>query len=238
MKKWFYGTSGLVLPVPNKSHYPPDYQSGSRLHYYGSLYNSIEINSTFYKLPRPDTVIKWADEVPKHFTFSFKIPSTVSHEPGLDKQTLLRFLDIVDGVGRKKGILLLQVPAKMQADVKKLKRILATVERTGWMVAFESRNETWYEQKIEKVLNDFNAVRVIHDWWSFKIPMESTSQMIYLRFHGPEKNYRGSYSNDFLRHCAIQIRKWLKEKRTVYAYFNNTLGDVRGNLQTLINEVG
>jgi uncharacterized protein YecE (DUF72 family) len=239
MKNWYFGTSGLVLPVPNKSHYPAKYQSGSRLHYYGSLFNSIEINSTFYRLPRPGTIIKWADEVPDHFRFTFKAPSAVTHQPELkfNRQELISFMDIIKGVGSKKGFVLLQVPAKMQANARRLARILAIIKKSEWSIAFESRNTTWYEKEVEKVLNDFGVVRVIHDWWSFKIPIASSDSRIYLRFHGPEKNYRGNYSDMFLKDCAIQIRKWLKERRTVYAYFNNTLGNVSGNLQTLIEEV-
>lgn len=238
MKNWYFGTSGLVLPVPNKSHYPDEFKDGSRLHYYASLFSSIEVNSTFYKLPRADTVIKWAAEVPSSFKFTFKVPSAVSHEPDLrfDKKILLQFLDIVEGAGAKRGCLLLQVPAKMQANTLRLKQILTLISKYNWPVAFESRNTSWFQPPVQKLLQKFEVTTVIHDWHSFKIPMETSSQTVYLRFHGPEKNYRGSYNADHLHNTAQQIRKWLKEK-TVYTYFNNTLGNVSGNLNTLIDEV-
>lgn len=239
MRRWYFGTSGLVLPVPNKSHYPKDYQSGSRLHFYGSLYNSIEVNSTFYRLPRADTVVKWAAEVPRDFRFTFKIPSEVSHEPDLKfkRDVLLRFLDVVEGAEHKKGCLLLQVPAKMQANITRLKQILNILKKSNWPIAFESRNPSWYEPNVEKLLQNFDVTRVIHDWWNFKIPMEASSQKVYLRFHGPDRNYRGSYDEAFLKDCAVRIRKWAKEGKTVYAYFNNTLGNVSGDLRMLIDNV-
>ena len=101
MHNWFFGTSGLVLPVPNKSFYPDDYKAGSRLHYYASLFTSIEINSTFYQLPRVPTVANWIADVPPDFQFTLKVPKLVSHAKDwqYDKQALKDFLQLV-AVGR------------------------------------------------------------------------------------------------------------------------------------------
>src|SRR3712207_4085015 len=76
------GTSGLALSIP-QSQYPLEYKGASRLTYYGSLYNSIEINSTFYKLPKAATVLKWGETVPAHFRFTFKLPKSITHNKGL-----------------------------------------------------------------------------------------------------------------------------------------------------------
>ncbi|HEY8898156.1 MAG TPA: DUF72 domain-containing protein, partial [Niastella sp.] len=76
------GTSGLVLPVPNKQSFPPEFSDKSRLTYYASLLNSIEINSSFYKVPQPATVRKWADSVPDDFVFTFKLWQEITHVKG------------------------------------------------------------------------------------------------------------------------------------------------------------
>src|ERR1044072_276638 len=87
------GTSGLVLPVPNKKAFPPEFKDKSRLTYYGSLFNSIEINSSFYKIPQAATVKKWADSVPDNFAFTFKLWREITHIKGLAYQPedVLRF---------------------------------------------------------------------------------------------------------------------------------------------------
>lgn len=242
--KWYAGTSGLVLPVPNKKSYPEEYREGTRLHYYASLFNTIEINSSFYRLPMRATVLKWANEVPDEFRFTFKFPSAVSHAPELqfDKEMLNRFMDTVQGLDEKKGCLLLQFPRKLTAAVaSQLIKILEKIQfydpDKEWTLAIEFRDISWYDPHIDELLKPFDAVRVIHDWHAFPTPFEGSSKAVYLRFHGPEKGYRGDYSIQVLKEYGLRIRQWLIEGKEVYAYFNNTLGAVIQNLVTLNNEV-
>ncbi len=75
---FYSGISGLVLPVP-KAQYPPEFQDNSRLQYYASLFNSLEVNSIFYKLPRSSTIANWVESVPDNFRFTFKLSKTVTH---------------------------------------------------------------------------------------------------------------------------------------------------------------
>ena len=77
------GTSGLVLPVPNKQAFPDEFRAGTRLTYYASLFNSMEINSSFYKVPQPATLGKWSHEVPEHFRFTIKLWQGITHVPEL-----------------------------------------------------------------------------------------------------------------------------------------------------------
>ncbi|MEJ7692980.1 DUF72 domain-containing protein [Daejeonella sp.] len=78
-KNFYSGTSGMALPVPNKAAYPPEFQERSRLGYYAHLFNSIEINSSFYKIPMARTVAKWAAEVPDDFRFTYKLWRDITH---------------------------------------------------------------------------------------------------------------------------------------------------------------
>ncbi len=77
------GTSGLVLPVPNKQAFPEAFRRGSRLAYYATLFNSIEVNSSFYRVPMPVTFSKWASEVPAGFRFTVKLWQGITHVGGL-----------------------------------------------------------------------------------------------------------------------------------------------------------
>ena len=78
LNNFYAGTSNIVLPVPNKSFFPPKYRDKTRLNYYASLFNSVEINSSFYKVPLPRTVEKWTTEVPPNFRFSFKLSKAIT----------------------------------------------------------------------------------------------------------------------------------------------------------------
>ena len=95
--KWFCGTSGLVLPVPNKLAYPEEYRDKSRLHYYSVLFNSIEVNSSFYKLPLRRTVDRWCTEVAGDFRFTYKLSKEITHSRDLnfEKQAIDRFFEVV-----------------------------------------------------------------------------------------------------------------------------------------------
>src|SRR4051794_16271529 len=79
---FYSGTSGIVLPI-KQAEYPAEFEGASRLTYYASLFSSLEINSSFYKMPKAVTVEKWRESVPAHFRFTFKVPKTVSHAKGL-----------------------------------------------------------------------------------------------------------------------------------------------------------
>src|SRR5688500_3758496 len=111
MREFYIGTSGIVVPIPQKD-YPPAFHGRSRLSYYSSLLNSVEVNSSFYKNPKPATVAKWASEVGDDFRFTFKIPKAISHARDLafDTADVATFVNLVDAIGAKKGCLLLQLP--------------------------------------------------------------------------------------------------------------------------------
>jgi uncharacterized protein YecE (DUF72 family) len=237
-RNWLIGTSGIALPVPNKSAYPPEFKDRSRLAFYSSIFNSIEINSTFRKLPQVRTVERWMMEVPSFFKFTFKAPETVTHAPQLafDANALKSFMEMVNVATSKKGCLLFQFPGQLDASYNgQLKKLLKATHRSTWKKVFEFRHPTWYTNDTDKLLHDFNTVRVIHDFNSSKLPalQYTDADTYYLRLHGPEKGYRGSYKQDFLQSQAEKIRSWLSNNKTVYAYFNNTLGHAAQNAMFL-----
>lgn len=237
---FYSGCSGLHLPVP-RAQYPPQFEGRSRLAYYSSLFNSIEINSIFYKLPRPSTVVNWAENVPDNFQFTFKVSKTITHVKELNfaVKDVDDFIKTVENIGDKKGCLLAQFPPSLK--IEKLDSLQNLLEALGkatqhneWRIAMEFRNSSWYEREVYELLNEFNVSMVIHDIPASATPLqELVGNFIYLRFHGPEPRYRGTYSSAFLQQYAGYIKQWMKEGKAVYTYFNNTVGDAAGNLITL-----
>ncbi|HEK19339.1 MULTISPECIES: DUF72 domain-containing protein [unclassified Mucilaginibacter] len=234
---FYSGTSGLVLPVPNKQAYPPEYQNSSRLTFYGSLFNSIEINSSFYRLPMASTVKKWANEVPDAFRFTYKLLRDVTHNKELlfESDDVSRFLQVVDAAGDKKGSLLIQFPGKTDiGSVKQLEKLLVNIGDSDWDIAVEFRNKSWYHEDVYRLLDEYQAAIVTQDMPKAMTPMiDSPVDFVYLRFHGPNGGYRGSYSEVFLQEYAQLIAEWLGDGKKVYCYFNNTAGEAVHNLITL-----
>jgi uncharacterized protein YecE (DUF72 family) len=239
--RFFAGTSGLVLPVPNKQFYPPEFQGKSRLTYYASLFNSIEINSSFYKVPLASTVKNWASQVPGNFTFTFKLWRDITHNKGLafDPENVARFMKVINQAGDKKGCLLVQFPPSlkviMRPQLEKLLTLIADANpENQWKVALEFRHSSWYEDHIFELVDHFGYQIVTHDKPdSAPGLLESDQDFKYLRFHGPNGDYRGQYEHDFLYEYAERIQDWIDEGKTVYVYFNNTMGEAIKDLNLL-----
>lgn len=237
---YFSGTSGLVLPVPNKQFFPEEFKSGSRLSYYASLFNSIEINSSFYKIPMAKTVANWSATVPDNFKFTFKLYKEITHSRAafVDKPLIKKFIDTIDHVDEKKGCLLIQFPSTAVFDFDVLYDLLFYISELNddgrWTVCVEFRDHKWYSGPVFSLLKNLNFPLVIHDMPKSATPIiDGQLDTIYVRFHGPMGDYRGSYSTDVLNEWAKRISGWLTENKKVFVYFNNTIGDALKNLQTL-----
>jgi uncharacterized protein YecE (DUF72 family) len=251
------GTSGLVLPVPNKQDFPEAFRAGSRLAYYSTLFNSIEINSSFYKMPLPATFSRWAGEVQPEFRFTVKLWRGITHVPGLRFMPVdvNRCLYAAHHLGEKKGCLLIQLPPRLTATAaEKLERLLVTISAADpartWKLAVEFRHRSWYNPEIESMLHRYQAARVLHDMPASSItklpdtPARPLSEkpsidssdpvpFIYLRFHGPKGDYKGGYSDAAIRTWAEKAVGWLSAGKEVYVYFNNTIGDALTDLTRL-----
>ncbi len=237
---FYSGLSGLQVPVP-KYLFPEPYQQSSRLTYYASFFNSIEMNSTFYKLPLAKTISNWVASVPDEFRFTFKLWQEITHVNDLNfkEADVKSFFNIISNADHKKGCVLIQFPPSLvSAHIMQLDALLGCIAQNNtdheWKIAVEFRNKSWYMQEVYDLLQHYSAGLVLQDIPKSITPlMDHSSDFIYIRFHGPTGNYRDSYSEPFLTEYATYINEWLREGRTVYTYFNNTMGDAFKNLQTL-----
>lgn len=235
---FYSGTSNVLSPI-KQSEYPIEFSGASRLTYYASLFSSVEINASFYKLPKMATVEKWGKNVPGNFRFTFKVSKGVTHAKDLlfSVEELELFVETVALVGDKKGCLLVQLPPKVSREKEEeLAGLLECLRDNaeGWKIAVEFRHSSWYNREIYRLLQRYGTGMVEHDLPKSATPKtEVADNFKYLRFHGTEDRYRGSYNDALLDGYAKRIAGWVKEGQEVYAYFNNTMGDALGNLQTL-----
>lgn len=189
----------------------------------------------------PATIAKWVNLVGENFRFTFKLWKEITHNKGLEFKTsdVERFFDVISFAGNKKGCVLIQFPPSIgKENIMQLDLLLQCIKKQNaiqqWNIAIEFRNKSWYDVKVYELLNSFNAALVIQDIPKSLTPMvDHHSNFIYLRFHGPAGNYRDSYSDSFLLEYATYIKEWLEEGKSVYTYFNNTMGDTFKNCITL-----
>jgi uncharacterized protein YecE (DUF72 family) len=234
------GTSNIVVPG-NKQTYPDAYKGKSRLNYYSSFFNSIEVNSSFYKTPMPQTFEKWSLDVPEQFRFTLKLSKEVTHVKELicDLSHIDRFLEAAGRLKGKKGCLLVQFPGKISMDYfNNVEEILNRVKQNdttdSWRIAVEFRNSTWYIGETLELIDEYNASLVMHDILKGRNgTVNKNASFVYKRLHGPTGNYRGSYTADQLQEHAFEIIKMLRLGKDVYVYFNNTMGDAFNNACTL-----
>lgn len=238
---FYSGTSGIMLPVKNKQFFPPEFADKSRLTYYAAFFNSIEINSSFYKIPMASTVVKWAEQVPENFRFTFKLWRGITHNKGLtfDGADVGKFMQTINQVGLKKGCLLVQFPPGLKIIMaSQLEKLLIEITKADtnreWNIALEFRNESWYDDRIFDLCDRHEVGIVAHDkrGSASSVP-DLDANFKYLRFHGPGGDYKGDYSDDFLYDNALVASEWTQEGKDVYAYFNNTVGAAIKNLNTL-----
>jgi uncharacterized protein YecE (DUF72 family) len=149
-----------------------------------------------------------------------------------------------DLLGAKKGCLLIQYPASISSEyIQDVAEILHRIHQLNidsqWNLALEFRHVSWYEDQTREMLNKYKASMVFHDKPNSKTPLSDfDAKIVYLRFHGPEGNYRGSYSDDFLNDYAERIRDWQEEGKEVYIYFNNTMGSALQNALLMKELIG
>ena len=230
----------MQLPV-RQSEFPEEHRESSRLTYYSTIFNSIEINSCFYKVPKPSTVERWSSSVHDDFKFTFKLWKEITHQKELffKEEDIIHFMQTISGAGNKKGSLLIQLPPSTEFRwLPRLEKMIAVITNWnpehGWNIAVEFRNRTWYREEVYEMLMQYNCDVVVQDIPRSATPMVNHSApFVYVRFHGPMGNYRDSYTEAFLSEYAGYIREWTDEGKTVYVYFNNTAGDAYNNLVTM-----
>ncbi|MGQ9629877.1 MAG: DUF72 domain-containing protein [bacterium] len=214
------GTSGWSYPHWRSTFYPEDIPQSRWLSHYTQHFDTVEINNSFYHLPSEAAVLSWRDDTPEGFLFAVKGSRYITHQKKLrDVEAPLRnFLERMGKLGEKLGPILFQLPPNWKANAKRLDEFLSLLPME-YEFAVEFRDPSWFD---EEVLNSLRGHRVgfcIHDL--LDCPVEVTSEIAYIRFHGWGATYGGCYPRTHLERWAERIVKFLAEGIEVYAYFNN-----------------
>ena len=216
------GTSGWHYKHWAGPFYPAKTSGSKMLAYYYEHFDTVELNNTFYRLPTARALENWRDSTPEGFCFAAKGSRFLTHMKKLKdpEQGLARFFEAIDILQPKLGPILFQLPPNWEIDRERFAHFLNALP-AHHRYAFEFRNETWNVPEIYDLLARNGAGYCIFDLAGYQSPIEVTSDLVYVRLHGPGGKYQGSYSDAALTAWATRIQKWTRESKTVYLYFDN-----------------
>jgi uncharacterized protein YecE (DUF72 family) len=221
------GTSGWQYDDWRGVVYPDDLPRTRWFEHYRSLFDTVEVNGTFYRLPTEDTVDRWRLAAPPGFLYAVKVGAYGTHRRKLrePRTWLAHHVELVRRLGPHLGPNLVQLPPRWHRDIGRLDEFLAAApDDLRWAV--ELRDDTWVHDDVFDTLRRHGAALCLHDLLPDQ-PWELTADWTYLRFHGPDattRPYVGRYTGRRLRSVAARLRRWLDDGIDVHAYFNNDVG--------------
>jgi uncharacterized protein YecE (DUF72 family) len=160
----YAGSSGFSFPEWKGSFYPAGLASKSYLGFYGARLDTVELNNTFYRMPRPEILARWAGEVPEHFRFALKAPAHISCrvKPALAAGAMAELWRAARALGAHLGPILFQLPPELPIDLDRLAGFLALLP-PGMRAAFELRHESWRDPAVHAALRAAGAAMCITD---------------------------------------------------------------------------
>lgn len=216
------GTSGWYYDHWKERFYPAGMAKSKWFVHYAGHFDTVEINNTFYNLPKEQTIRTWHDRAPEDFLYSVKASRYITHIKRLKEvdEGLTRFFETIDPLKEHLGPVLYQLPPSLRKDIGLLGTFLKQLPK-GRKAVFEFRHDSWYEQDVYDLLSRHKAALCIHDMAGRFSPRVVTSPITYVRFHGVVGKYEGSYSTETLREWAVWVKEQAAAGLGVYAYFNN-----------------
>ena len=222
------GTSGFSYKHWKDIFYPCTVKTANWLEYYATHFNITEINTSFYHLPKIETVKAWAGRVPVGFTFCPKMSRYLTHMKKLNdpEESLARFFEVFAPLKRKLGPVLIQLPPALAFNYQKAEHLyhLCNKKYSYYRFALEVRHQSWTEEPSISLMKKYNIAFVIsQSGIGFPYAELVTAQHIYVRFHGPRELYASSYSDRELTDFAILFKQWKQAGHSVWAFFNNDI---------------
>jgi uncharacterized protein YecE (DUF72 family) len=216
----FVGTSGWHYKHWLGTFYAARLPARQMLSFYAEHFDTVELNTTFYRLPPPNAAAEWKKMTPPNFCFAAKGSRFLTHMKKLrDAETgVERFFDRIRGLGKKLGPVVFQLPPQWPVNEKRLEEFLDILPGRR-RYAFEFRNPTWNNGTVYRLLTKHNAALCMFDLAGMQSPVALTADHTYIRLHGPGGKYQGSYSDDALKLWANRIQNW--GLAASYIYFDN-----------------
>jgi uncharacterized protein YecE (DUF72 family) len=217
------GCSGWSYNSWKGTFYPERLPSRSWFEYYAREFDTVEVNATFYRLPKREVVARWAEQAPDGFCFTVKSSSYLTHIKRLTDlgNGIERFYERIDPLVQAGclGPVLWQLPENFHCDIERLKRALGALP--AGRHAFEFRHSSWFVDEVYELLRDHGVALVIgdHPQRPFQTDI-ATTDWRFVRMHFGTRGRRGNYSPRELDEWVRRLKRW-RSHEEVFVYFNN-----------------
>ncbi len=214
--------------------YPPELPARSWFDHFATLFDTVEINNSFYQLPDRSTFAAWRERAPRRFLYAVKGSRYLTHLKRLrePEQPVSLLFDHVAELGDRLGPILFQLPPHFHRDLESLDHFLSVLPRTLGEIGarpsrrrlrhvIEFRHPSWYVTETASVLRAHGAVMCLHDKLGSAVFEPLDWPFLYLRFHGPGGQYFGRYARPRMQYWADVLAVQWRAGRVVFAYFNN-----------------
>ena len=216
------GTSGYAFKEWKGVFYPPEIGDDAWLGYYAGKFPTVEINNTFYRLPRQPVLQDWAGQVPGEFTFAIKASMRITHHARLKPEcaSALDFLlQNTSVLGDRLGPILFQLPPNMEKDLQRLRGVLGLLPPKR-RFTIEFRHESWFDEDVFAALREHDVAMCLNEQEDFACPIHATASWGYVRLH------RLDYDAESLGKWAACIAG--QEWSDTYVYFKHDEGNGSG----------
>ena len=216
--KLLAGTSGYAFKEWKGSFYPGDLKDDGMLGFYAGKFPAVEINNTFYRLPKEHVLLEWASQVPEPFTFAIKASQRITHHARLKPEcaSAVEFLlRNTSALGPRLGPILFQLPPNLKKDVERLRAFIGTLP-TERRYTIEFRHESWFDDEVFGVLRDRDIPLCIVEQPEFASPVVATASWGYMRLH------RFDYDAD--AHTAWAKKIAAQTWKEAYVFFKHDEG--------------
>jgi len=229
MPRLHIGCSGWNYKSWRKTFYPPELPPSRWLSHYATVFDSVEVNGTFYRLPDAATFASWRAETPPGFLMAVKASRFLTHMKRLrdPEEPLDRLLSRAAALGPRLGPVLFQLPPDFSLDLARLEAFLRALPaklpgaRRRLQHVIEFRHPSWYVDGTRQLLARHRVTMCLHDRTGSAISGPAAGACAYVRFHGTSGHYHGSYGDAALRRWAARLAAEWHAGRHVFAYFNN-----------------
>lgn len=221
------GTSGWSYDHWQELLYPHGTARWDRLGYYVQQFQTVELNSSFYKWPTATVFKSWQRRLPHGFLLSVKAPRYLTHRKCLyePEKWIEKIKACWHELADKRAVLLVQLSPNFTFDYERLRYFLQQIP-TWIKVCVEFRHSSWHHEAVFELLGQYQAAYCIMSGAFLPCVLRATASFVYIRMHGPDRQhlYAGSYSDNDLHWWASRINEWKMEGKDVFVYFNNDGG--------------
>jgi uncharacterized protein YecE (DUF72 family) len=213
--------------------YPEGLPQSRQFGFYSEVFDTVEVNNSFYRLPPPETFAKWREQAPRHFRYAIKASRFLTHMKKLKDPDapLERLFEHARELGPTLGAVLYQLPPHFAINLERFAAFLDAIERTARGTRLpkahhvvEFRDPSWYVDATYTLLERHHVALCLHDMPGSATERVVVGPCVYVRFHGSTSKYGGRYDERGLDSWGDWLNARIRDGLDVFAYFNNDIG--------------